>query len=219
MDWNTLGKMAREAFREAVNDWIGKARLRGGQVNGPNAVVTPGSLGSDVNLEATLLQKFTSAQAPPEIARVLAKELAAAWNGWAGGVQLQLPGAYPAFAAFPGPIAPPTPAARPMPLAASISAGEVGLKATVLTPRLTQALKPYASKVTGVPDQALKSLTAWIETSFSEWKSLAMLTGVMGSGPVPTFAPPYVPVGPVIHGAIQSAGPIFAGPRFGKVVI
>jgi hypothetical protein len=25
-----------------------------------------------------------------------------------------------------------------------------------------------------------------------------MVTGVLGSGPVPTFAPPYVPVGPVV---------------------
>jgi hypothetical protein len=219
LDWNTLGKTAREAFRDGVNDWIGKARIRGGQVNGPNAMLTPGSLGSDVNLEATVLQKLTLAKTPPEIARVMAKELAVAWNGWAAGFQMQLPGAYPTFAAFPGPVAPPTPAARPMPVAASVSAGEVGLKATVLSLRLTQAFKPYTTKVTGVPDQALKSLTVWIETSFSEWKNLAMLTGVTGSGPVPTFAPPYVPVGPVIHGAVQSAGPIFAGPRFGKVAI
>jgi hypothetical protein len=27
-----------------------------------------------------------------------------------------------------------------------------------------------------------------------------MVTNVLGTGPVPTFAPPYVPVGPVVGG-------------------
>jgi len=29
-----------------------------------------------------------------------------------------------------------------------------------------------------------------------------MVTNVMGMGPVPAFAPPYVPVGPVVGGSI-----------------
>ena len=41
----------------------------------------------------------------------------------------------------------------------------------------------------------------------------------MGRGPVPTFAPPYVPVGPVISGDNLSMGSVFAGPRFGKIVL
>jgi hypothetical protein len=109
---------------------------------------------------------------------------------------------------------------RPMPLAAGVSSGEVGLKAAVLLPRLAQALRPYTMKSRdSSPDEALKSLATWIETSFVEWKNIAMLTGVLGSGPVPTFAPPYVPVGPVVHGDMQSAGVVFAGPRFGRIVI
>ena len=34
------------------------------------------------------------------------------------------------------------------------------------------------------------------------WKASTMISGVMGTGPVPTFAPPFVPVGPVVAGSI-----------------
>jgi hypothetical protein len=219
LDWNTLTKLCREAFRDAVNDWLGKARIRGGQVNGPNAILMPGCLASDANIEATILMKLVPAQAPPEIARAFAKELAGAWNAWASGFQLQMPGAYPPFAAFPGPVAPPMPTSRPFPVALGASPGEVGLKSTVLALKLTQVVRPYSGKLTGSADQALKTFAAWVESSFTEWKSMAMLTGVQGKGPVPTFAPPYVPVGPVIGGDMLSVGPVFAGPRFGKIVV
>jgi len=33
---------------------------------------------------------------------------------------------------------------------------------------------------------------------------VTMVKGVLGSGPVPTFAPPYVPVGPVLGGTAIS---------------
>jgi len=219
LDWNAIAKLSREAFRDAVNDWIGKARIRGGQVKGPDAALTPGSLVSDGNIETMVLEKLIAARAPAEIARALAKELAAAWNAWAAGFQVQLPGAYPKFAAFPGPKAPPTPA-PPIALAQGISAGEASLKASVLAGKLASALRVHASKVRGgSPDQAIKSLAEWVESSFREWKGITKLVGVMGKGSVPTFAPPYVPVGPVVMGDNVSAGPVFAGPRFGKVVI
>jgi len=219
MDWTSIAKAAREAFRDAVNDWIGKARIHGGQVRGPVAVLTPGSLVSDANIEATVLQKLIAAQVPPDVARALARELATAWNGWAAGFQAAIPGAYPSFAAFPGPRAPPTPAA-PIALTQGGSAGEMALKAPVLAGKLTSALRTYAGKVRGGSlDQAVKGLAEWIDSSFQEWKGLAKLTGVQGKGNVPTFSPPYVPVGPVVMGDNVSAGPVFAGPRFGKVAI
>ena len=219
MDWTSIARAAREAFRDAVNDWIGKARIRGGQVRGPAAILTHGSLISDGNIETMVLQKLIAAQAPPDVARTLAHELATAWNGWAAGFQAQVPGAYPSFAAFPGPVAPPTPAA-PIALAQGSSPGEVSLKASVLAGKLSSALRPYANKVQGGSlDQATKGLADWIETSFQEWKGLTKLVGVMGKGSAPTFAPPYVPVAPVAIGDNASAGPVFAGPRFGKVAI
>jgi hypothetical protein len=93
------------------------------------------------------------------------------------------------------------------------------LKATILASNLITAVRVNAKQVGGgTPDAALKNLATWVETSFAEWRSLVKLVGLMGKGPVPTFAPPYVPVGPVIMGDNLSTGPVFAGPRFGKVV-
>ena len=218
MDWSSIAKLSREAFRDAVNEWIGKARIRGGQIKGPDAILTAGSLISDVNIESIMLQKL-GAQVPTEIARALAKELAAAWNGWAAGFQVQLRGAYPSFAAFPGPKAPPT-SAQPVALTQGVSAGEASLKASALAAKLGPALKSQALKSRGgSPDEAIKSLTEWVESSFQEWKGLVKLTGVVGRGNVPTFAPPYVPVGPVVMGENLSTEPLFSGPRFGKVII
>jgi hypothetical protein len=220
LDWTSIARAAREAFRDAVNDWIGKARIRGGQVRGPLAILTPGSLVSDGNIETMVLQKLIAAQVPPDVARTLARELATAWNGWAAGFQAHVPGAYPSFAAFPGPVAPLTPAAAPIALAQGSSPGEVSLKASVLAGKLSSALRAHSNKVHGGSlDQATKGLAHWVESSFQEWKGLTTLVRVMGRGSAPTFATPYVPVGPVTIGDNVSAGPVFAGPRFGKVAI
>jgi hypothetical protein len=132
---------------------------------------------------------------------------------------MQIPKAYPSFAAFPGPHAPPTPAAGAFPLSQGTSVGEVSLKAPILAGKLASAVRMQTRTVEGSPDQALKSLADWVDGSFNDWKRLAKLVGIMGKGAVPTFAPPYVPVGPVIRGDNLSTGPVFAGPRFGKVVI
>jgi hypothetical protein len=213
-------KLSQEAFRAGVNEWLGRARIQGGTVNGPSAFLTPGSLVSDTNIELRMLQTLAGSQVPQELAAALAKVLAAAWNEWAAGFQMQLPAAYPSLAAFPGPFAPPTPAARTPSVAQGSSAGEASLKAPLLANRLGSALRMYPTRVAaGTPQEAINRLATWVEGSFNEWKNLATLVGLMGRGPVPTFAPPYVPVGPVISGDNISAGSVFAGPRFGKIVL
>lgn len=219
MDWNTIAKFSREAFRAAVNEWIGKARIQGGKVSGPSATLTPGSLVSDTNIEMRVLQSLTSSQVPREISAALAKILATAWNDWANGFQIQLPKAYPSFVAFPGPSAPPTRAAVDPPLSQGSSTGEASLKASSLSKKLSSALRIYATKGQASPDQAMNGLANWVESSFNDWKGLAKLTGILGKGSVPTYAPPYVPVGPVVMGENVSVGSLFAGPRFGKVVL
>lgn len=220
MDWNSIARLAQEAFRQGVNEWIGKARIQGGQVNGPAATLTPGSLVSDVNLEREILQKLIASNLPPEISQVLAKELSAAWKEWAAGFQLRLPKAYPTFAAVPGPAAPPTPTAQgAIPLSQGSSTGEASLSAAILANRLASALRLHAKFGGGSPDQAFKNLATWIDNSFTQWKGVVKLVGIMGKGPAPTYAPPYVPVAPVIKGENVSSGPVFAGPRFGNVAV
>ena len=48
------------------------------------------------------------------------------------------------------------------------------------------------------------ALATGINTMFVAWKASTMVTNVLGSGPIPTFAPPAVPVGPVVRRPTES---------------
>jgi hypothetical protein len=219
MDWAAIARAAREGFQKGVNDWILASRVQGGRIMGPNAELTPGSLVSHVDFEQTIVQSLAAAKAPAPLAQTLARELYSAWKEWSDGLRMILPGAYPTFAAFPGPYAPPTPAAQAYPLSQAMSPGEYRLQAAVCLARLRTALQPYLSRDTGGFEKEFSGLANWIEGSFREWKASARLVGILGKGPAPTFAPPYVPVGPVVMGDISTLGnSAIAGPRFGKFV-
>ena len=171
-----------------------------------------------MDIEQRLAQALILGRIPAAIAQALARELGGAWRAWADGFELSLPGAYPKLAAVPGPMAPPTPAASAFPIARGSSAGEHRLSAAMLSPRLLSALKPLAGREASGLDKAITELATWVEASFRDWKVTAQVVGVMGKGPIPTFAPPYVPVGPVVLGDNMSApGQVIAGPRFGRL--
>jgi hypothetical protein len=104
---------------------------------------------------------------------------------------------YPSFVAFPAPQAPPMPNI-PSPL-------------VLLGPNLS-AIQPEAIKVAmleGLQGKQMEfgnefflSLGTGFQTAVLLWQATQMVTLVMGKGPVPSFAPPYVPVGPVVGGDI-----------------
>jgi hypothetical protein len=219
MDWVGIAKATRTAFGQGVNDWILASFVQGGSVRGPNAELTPGSLKSNVDIEQRMLQVLTGGKVPAPIAQALAKELGGAWRAWADGFNLNLPGAYPKLAAVPGPMAPPTPASSAFPISRGMSVGENRLSAAILAPRLTTALRPAAGRDIAGLDGAVKELSSWVETSFRDWKLTAQVVNVMGKGPIPSWAPPYVPVGPVVMGDnVSGPGQVIAGPRFGRLM-
>lgn len=109
---------------------------------------------------------------------------------------------YPAFAAFPGPMAPPMPNV-PVPLIACPSSA------------MTEIFMP--DSMTGAMDDALDSglknkdpekhyhalhdaIATAASLAFLIWNASQMVQLVLGKGPIPTFAPPVVPVGPVMNG-------------------
>lgn len=109
---------------------------------------------------------------------------------------------YPADAAFPGPMAPPVPNI-PIPLIACVSG------------QMTQITMPNMLKdaMVGALDGGLKnddpdkqhvalfdSIATVLSMAFMIWLASQQVMLVMGMGPIPTFAPPYVPVGPVMNG-------------------
>ncbi len=217
-DWNAVASASQEAFRIAVNEWIGRARVQGGRVSGATAFLTPGSLVSDINIEARMVEIQSGSQQSSDTATRIANVLAVSWNAWAAGFQMQIPEAYPRFRAVPGASAPPTRAAVTPALSQGTSAGETTLQAAALARALLASLPATTLRGRGKSaDAAMWRLATWVDTSFNRWKNEVKLTGIIGKGSAATYAPPYVPVAPVTSGVNISAGPAFVGPRFGIV--
>jgi hypothetical protein len=125
----------------------------------------------------------------------IADALSTAWLSYTA--TIKVPGLpwYPAFAAFPGPVAPPTPNV-PVPVAALTQ---------VTAPLAKSALKGLKTGKLAQPEalhaeKLFEALADAFEKCFKIWQTSTMVTNVLGTGPVPTFAPPVVPAGPVVGG-------------------
>jgi len=101
---------------------------------------------------------------------------------------------YPSFAAVPAPVAPPTPNI-PCPLAALIM-----VRANIGRQVLKMQMLGQLGSPGGDDENLLDAIAATFAQNFDLWIVSTMVTNVLGTGPVPTFAPPYVPVGPVVGG-------------------
>jgi hypothetical protein len=101
---------------------------------------------------------------------------------------------YPAFVAWPGPAAPPTPNV-PTPMAALQQ--DIRL---IQPARIKSVMLQKATPGTPYADAVFTSVSEPLSASLALWRMSQMVTLVMGKGPVPSFAPPYVPVGPVVGG-------------------
>lgn len=109
---------------------------------------------------------------------------------------------YPGFIVYPGPMAPPTPAI-PLPIIAWVSGGiaEVTVQAK-LKDAMVKALDGDVKKAdkAKIHEACFDSIGLSISLGYLIWMASQMVMNVLGKGPVPSFAPPYVPVGPVVMG-------------------
>jgi hypothetical protein len=114
---------------------------------------------------------------------------------------------YPAFAAFPGPMAPPMPNI-PMPL---ITCPSAMMTQIIMPDDMTKAMDDAldGGMKDKDPDKQYHALHDAIATvlslAFLMWLPSQQIMLVMGKGPIPSFAPPFVPVGPVVGGDNISA--------------
>lgn len=115
--------------------------------------------------------------------------------------EVRVPGMpwYPAFAAFPGPMAPPMPNV-PSPLMALSGSAVRHMKedaiASAIIGKVGNPKPPCCNEVA-------KAIAAGVDKAFQLWVASTIVTMVMGRGPVPTFAPPVCPVGPVVGGSAE----------------
>ncbi len=181
-----------EAVGQAHTSWRQRATLVNVTINGPMA--------SGGNLVGAGLGPEIRAYAPREGAWQTARSEAIAagigigWENWQRSVSVGGLPWYPAFAAFPGPIAPPmpnvpTPAVALVQIAAHVSSSQLK----------SHMLSRYGGD-NEWPGELFEAVAFGFEKAFQLWTPSQMVMNVMGTGPVPCFAPPYVPVGPVVGG-------------------
>ncbi|MCP4678134.1 MAG: hypothetical protein GY854_21990 [Deltaproteobacteria bacterium] len=205
--WAEWGQAAWTATKFAVNTkWRTGAHFRSIIINGPTAVGTPGCLVGP-SLTSTIETKMRAEGVPSHIAQKFATAVNSAWKAWESYVTVPGLPWYPNFGAVPAPVAPPTPNV-PTPLVVLTSAKytEVTSQAK-LKQRIENALGADASSEAA--KTAISAFALTFTQRFLIWSSSVQVTGVLGTGPVPAFSPPYVPVGNVLGGNILPAGSHF----------
>ncbi len=183
-----------EGICAAWQQWQSLATLTGVVVNAATA-----SLGQVAGppWAPTILQSGRSPQQTKYLTAI-ATTLSNAWIAYTASIKIPALPWYPAFAVFAGPLAPPTPNV-PSPLT-SLTQVTAPLQPMLLKQQMVGALgdpsAPFAAEL-------FEAICYAFDQSFQVWQPATMVTNVVGSGPIPTFAPPYVPVGPVVGGVAQ----------------
>ena len=182
------------AICSAWAQWQGSAALTMVIINGPTAVG-----GQVAGPPLTPLILSTAPKASPnelKYSNAIATTIGTAWLAYTASIKILPPLPwYPAFTAFPGPIAPPMPN-LPSPLMAltqvPASLAPAAMKGQMIG-LLGDPQAMYHKELFGAVCDAF-------DKCFKIWQGATQVTNVLGTGPIPTFAPPYVPVGPVVGG-------------------
>lgn len=182
-----------DAICSAWGQWQMAAALTGVMIAGPTA-----SLGQVVGPPLTpLILKSMPMTTPAKAkySKVIANVIGTAWQTYTA--TIKVPGLpwYPAFAAVPSPVAPPMPNV-PVPVIALTQVTAALQPAVMKNQMIAQLADPQAM----YHKELFDAITDAFDKMFLTWQTTTMVTKVMGTGPVPSFAPPYAPVGPVVGG-------------------
>jgi hypothetical protein len=201
---------AQSAMASAVGTWQSTASLVGVTVMSVTAI---GGQLVGPPLLPLMIGAMTADGTPPEVAIAFAAAASNNWLTWASSVRVPALPWYPSFAAFPGPVAPPMPNV-PSPLAA-LTTTPVALSSGVVSMQVTGMLG--ARGIDPVWRDAAGAFGTFLERNFIVWQASTMVTNVLGTGPVPSFAPPSVPIGSVVGGTATMPPGGLVGPPFGMV--
>jgi hypothetical protein len=203
-DFKELHDGLIDAVAYAHQMWKLQAKFQNLQVMAVSAIGMPQCL-SGPELESLIKQAPSCASFSGNKGKyrdAVAKGVSKCFKDWQD--QVTVPGLpwYPAFVAFPSAMAPPMPNV-PTPLIACVSA----MMANIITP---MQLK---SEMINAFDGGLKqkdkdkqhealfdAIATVLSLAFMIWLPSQTVSLLMGKGPIPTFAPPFVPVGPVMGG-------------------
>ena len=119
-----------------------------------------------------------------------------AWKDYCHSVSVPGLPWYPQFAALPMPIAPPMPN---MPTPFQALAGNLNL---VSSNQLVNTMRAKGAMNTPYQQEVFTAVAEVLANALTMWRGAQMVTQVMGTGPIPSFAPPFVPMGPVVGGTV-----------------
>ena len=181
------------AICSAWGNWQSMASMAGIIVNAVTA--TGGQVVGPPLMPLILAEAPKDGPSALKYSNAVASVIGTAWLTYTASIKIPGLPFYPAFAAFPSPVAPPTPNV-PVPLAAltqvAVSVSKMALKGQMIG-QLGDPMAPFHKEL-------FDSIADAFDKCFQLWQGTTMVTNVLGTGPVPTFAPPYVPVGPVMGG-------------------
>jgi hypothetical protein len=200
----TFVDTAIDKIVQSVDLWRVQAKIKDLKIMAVCAIGTPGCLDGPKMKDLPPFSAWVGKEKNEKVyIKAVVEGFSKVWEDWQG--KVMVPGLpwYPAFAAFPGPMAPPMPSV-PMPLITLPSAMMAGLAVYNQTKKaFLDAFKEgdLEGKVQDKQHEAIfESIAMASSTNFLLWLPMQQVMAVMGKGPIPTFAPPYVPVGPVMAG-------------------
>ncbi len=193
-----------DAVGYAANMWKLQAKFKDLKVMSVSAIGAPGCLdGPELEnfiKNAPMTASFSGNK--QKYRDAVAKGVSKCFKDWQGKVMVPGLPLYPAFAAFPGPMAPPMPSV-PVPLITNPSAMSANIMApSQLKSEMVNALDGgMKDKDKDKQHEALfEAIATVLSLGFTMWLPMQQVMLVMGKGPIPSFAPPFVPVGPVVGG-------------------
>jgi len=203
-EWQKFHDTMLDAVKFSHDLWKLQAKFKDLKVMAVSAIGTPGCLDGP-KLESNI-KNFPKCAGwtgnAKKLRDAVAKGVSKNFDEWRK--QVTVPGLpwYPAFAAFPAPQAPPMPNV-PVPLIACVSAKMT--KITVPNQLKKAMLNELAKKIKDEDhdkhyDTCFEAIATVLSLAFTIWLASQQVMLVMGKGPIPSFAPPYVPVGPVVAG-------------------
>lgn len=192
MDYQDFLDKISGAICGAWSVWCAGATLTGVMVNGVTA--SGGTVVGPPWGPLIMAQMQTTTPEAKLLTQNIASVIGDAWAQFTSSISVPGMPWYPAFAALPSPVAPPMPNI-PCPLAA-IAPNRISVSKSVVKAMMVSkepgASSDHQKVYDAVADAFEKTVNLFIVST--------MVTNVLGTGPVPAFAPPYVPVGPVVGG-------------------
>lgn len=209
IDWNKVLEAAKDGVRKGTRVWSCAVRFTNSSIDGSELYTPPGSL-EGPSFGDVIVDEITALDVPVQIAVSFAGPVWSGWEHWSMTFSISSCPAFPSFAAFPGPQAPPT-SAQPIPLTMASFERDM-LEADTLEAQILSRLGEYRED----PDaqRVVAEFAQWFDECFTSSVAASRITNLMGQGPVPTFAPPEVPSGPVVDGKVIASPVIFSDFEF-----